>query len=235
MSYICFICNNGFSQKISLERHWTEKRCKSSLLDNLKDLSSLIESLKRNQPHITNNSIVGGEHNTYINIKVEINPVTKLDLSHINPVKMKALIEKYDDNKSPDKLNLLLSDYIKDVICDSDHPENQSVKYIKKKPPTYNCIIEDENGNTVDTIRGLRDSCELLSDPILNTLKNKLKEFLSKYKQDEEFDYELYKTTINHLKKELNKKAVKKALSSVLQNDILNNIQMKLHMSCEQN
>jgi hypothetical protein len=237
MTLKCNLCQNEFKEKQFLRKHLNDKRCKSNLLNNWLELNEYIESLKKNQIHNQqiSNAIVGGEHNTYINVKIEINPITKLDLSHIEPVKMKSLIEKYDDNKSPDKLNLLLSDYIKDVICNKDHPENHSIKYVKKKPPTYNCIIEDENGNTIETIKGLRDSCELLSDPILNTLKTKLQEFLSRYKKDEEFDYGMYRTTIHHLKKELDKTAVKKALSAVLQNDILNNIQMKLNISGEQN
>ena len=151
---------------------------------------------------------------------------------------MKNLIETYDDDKSknPEKLNLLLTDYIKDVICDNEHPENHAVKYIKKKPPTYNCFVEDTEGNTVTVIKGLKDTCELLSDPMLNTLKVKLKEFLQKYKEDDSnFDYSLYEDAIKQLRKELNKGTVKKALSSVLQNDILNNIQMKLNISANKN
>jgi hypothetical protein len=236
MSHICYICNNSFTKRPSLERHWKDKRCKSPLLENLKELSVLIEQLKQCQNQTINQSIIGGDHNTYINVKIEINPITKLDISHIEPEKMKNLIEKYDDdinNKNPNKLNLLLTDYIKDVICDKEHPENHAVKYIKKKPPTYNCFIEDTDGNTVTVIKGLKDTCEVLSDPMLNTLKIKLKEFLQKYKEDEEFDYSLYEDGIKQLRKELNKEAVKKALSSVLQNDILNNIQMKLNISAK--
>jgi hypothetical protein len=209
----------------------------------LDEKDRLIESLKQSINLLQNNGIsnnsgvigIGGEHNMYINVKIEINPITKLQVGHIEPDKMKNLIEKYDDDtpKNSDKLNLLLSDYIKDVMCDAKHPENHAVKYIKKKPPTYNCIIEDTDGNTVTVIKGLKDTCELLSDPMLNTLKVKLKEFLTKYKSDqhEEFDYSLYEDAIKQLKNELNKDTVKKSLSSVLQNDILNDIQMKLNIS----
>lgn len=235
MIFKCNLCNNEFKKKQSLQVHLNERRCKSDLLDNLYKLHEYIESLKVvSSSQNINQSIIGGENNTYINVKIEINPITKLDISHIEPDKMKNLIEKYDDDntqKNPEKLNLLLTDYIKDVICDQDHPENHAVKYIKKKPPTYNCFIEDTEGNTVTVIKGLKDTCELLSDPMLNTLKTKLKQFLQRYKEDEEFDYSLYEDAIKQLRKELNKGAVKKALSSVLQNDILNNIQMKLDIS----
>jgi len=175
-------------------------------------------------------------------IEIQINPVTKLQIGHIETDKMKHMIEKYDDDKemvgykekfNNDKVNLLLSGYIKDIICDSGHPENHAIKYIKKKPPTYNALVEDSEGNTVSVIKGLKDTCELLTDPILDQLKIKLKEFIIKYKKDTEpdFDYVLYENAIRELKKELNKSNVKKALSSVLKNDILNNIEMKLNVT----
>jgi hypothetical protein len=156
--------------------------------------------------------------------------------------KMQEIIERYDDAKemighkekfNNDKMNLLLSSYIKDMICNDDHPENHAVKYIKKKPPTYNTKIEDSDGQTVSVIKGLKDTCELLTDPILDKLKIKLKEFIIKYRKDTEpeFDYGLYENAIKELKKELNKSNVKKALSSVLKNDILNNIEMKLNIT----
>jgi hypothetical protein len=143
---------------------------------------------------------------------------------------MRTIIEKYDENNQ--KLNLLLGDYIKNMLCDTQHPENQAVKYITKKPPTYNSTIEDSEGKTVNVIKGLKDTCELLTDPILDQLKLKLKECLKTYKNDSsEFDYSLYEDAFKELKKELNKSNVKKALSSVLKNDILQNIEMKFKLN----
>ena len=63
----------------------------------------------------------------------------------------------------------------------------------------------------------------------MNQLKLKIKEFVQKYKKDDDFDI-LYEDAIKELKKELNKTTVKKALSAVLKNDILNDIEMKLHV-----
>jgi hypothetical protein len=143
---------------------------------------------------------------------------------------MRNIIEKYDDNNQ--KLNLLLGDYIKNMLCDTQHPENQAVKYITKKPPTYNSTIEDSDGKTVNVIKGLKDTCELLTDPILDQLKLKLKECLQTYKHDSnKFDYSLYEDAFKELKKELNKANVKRALSSVLKNDILQNIEMKFKLN----
>jgi len=256
MSY-CNICGNNFTQKGHLTRHLNEKRCKGDLVkvnELIEQQKKLIEELAEKIEMNAANGIVKdnsknvniGNNNTInnINMKIEIqiNPVTKLQIGHIETDKMKQMIEKYDDDKemvgykekfNNDKVNLLLSDYIKNIICDSSHPENHAVKYIKKKPPTYNALVEDSDGNTVSVIKGLKDTCELLTDPILDQLKVKLKEFIIKYKKDTEpdFDYILYENAIKELKKELNKSNVKKALSSVLKNDILNNIEMKLNVT----
>lgn len=253
MKFTCNICSNTFTQKHSLQTHLNEKRCKSELLMDLNKLNQYLfvqqsklkeyESIIRENEERIKQLTVNGNYNTItnsnndINMKIEINinPITKLNVSYIAPEKMKTLIETYDDgtSKNPEKLNLLLSDYIKNVICDNEHPENHAVRYTKKKPPTYNSLIEDTDGNTVSVIKGLKDTCELLSDPILNKLKFKMKEFINKYKGDNDpnFDYGLYEDAINQLRKELNKDNVKKALSSVLRNDILNNIEMKLSCS----
>lgn len=238
--FVCNMCDTNFTQKHSLNTHLTERRCKSEItLDLVKlnkyigDMRKKIEDLKvplnitATHSQINQNSNV---NNIHMKVEININPISKLDTNHIEPNKMIPMIEKYDTKeRSPEHLNILLGDYIKEMICDSDHPENHAVKYIKKKPPTYNSITD---GNTVNVIKGLKDTCELLSDPILDKLKIKIKEFISKYKQDTdpEFDYCLYEDAIKELRKELNKANVKKALKSVLRNDILNNIEMKLSL-----
>lgn len=225
--------NQDLIQKQSI-LHKEYTKLKSEYQDLEKKYKDLFNSSQIHS-QVNTNTILGGTQNQMMNfnIKIEINPITNLKLDYIEPEIMKTLVETYDcsQNKNPERLNLLLSNYIKNVICNKDYPENHAVKYVKKKPPTYNCIIKDENGNTIQVIKQLKDTCELLSDPMLNNLKIKLTEFLKKYKKDEEFDYEMYEDTIQQLRKELNNKTVKKALSSVLQNDILNNIEMKFDIS----
>lgn len=250
MKFVCNICSSNFTQKHSLHTHLNERRCKSPLLTDLwklnellfeqqsklKEYENIIEDKEERIKQLTingnNNTVTNSNNDINMKIEININPITKLNINYIEPEKMKALIESYDNgsSKNHDKLNLLLSDYIKDVICDEEHPENHAVKYTKKKPPTYNSLTEDVDGNPVTVIKGLKDTCELLSDPILNQLKSKMREFIKKYKGDDDpnFDYSLCEDAINQLRKELNKDNVKKALSSVLRNDILNNIEMKL-------
>lgn len=201
-------------------------------MNDLVELNNMLKelyTLKHGNNNIINSPIIVGNNNhNNIKIEININPITKLDISHIPPSEMRSIIEKYDDNNQ--KLNLLLGDYIKNMLCDSQHPENQAVKYITKKPPTYNSTIENSDGKTVNVIKGLKDTCELLTDPILDQLKLKLKECLKTYKNASEFDYSLYEDAFKELKKELNKVNVKKALSSVLKNDILQNIEMKFKL-----
>jgi hypothetical protein len=228
----CYLCDHNFTQKHNLEKHLNDKKCKSQLINNWNHLNSLLEQLHKlkTNPSIINSPITIGNNNNNIKIEININPITKLDISHIEPSEMKSIIEKYDNDNN--KLNILLGDYIKNMICDSNHPENQAVKYITKKPPTYNSTIEDSEGNTVNVIKDLKDTCELLSDPILDQLKLKLKECLINYKQNEhnEFDFSLYEDAFKELRKEFNKETVKKALKGVLKNDILHNIEMKFKL-----
>jgi hypothetical protein len=233
MSFKCYLCSYEFAQKKNLIQHLTGKKCKSSLTNDWIELNNLLKELDslKNGHNIINSPItIGNNNHNNIKIEININPITKLDISHIPPSDMRTIIEKYDENNQ--KLNLLLGDYIKNMLCDTQHPENQAVKYITKKPPTYNSIIEDSDGKTVNVIKGLKDTCELLTDPILDQLKLKLKECLKSYKNDSsEFDYSLYEDAFKELKKELNKSNVKKALSSVLKNDILQNIEMKFKLN----
>lgn len=243
MSTICNFCSTTFIHQKSLIKHLSEKRCKSILLIDFVKLNDLFEEQKNKIKQLTingdNNGIIGD-----INMKIEINvlpqPIQKLDVSYIDIIKIKEFIDIYDDArfkvlasnkpdqlKNPEIINIALGDYIKEIIYNKEHPENHSVKYIKKDPPTFNSITEDKEGNTINVIKGLKDTCELLTDPILDKLKIKIKEFIKKYKKDEDFDI-IYIDTIHALRFELNKKTVKKALSSVLKNDILHDIDMKL-------
>lgn len=224
----CNICLNEFSYNCTLQRHLKEKRCKFDFFE----LHSRIEQLSLNHTVtnniITNNNITNNNNNIQINL-INMNPINKIEesIGYIKPEKMKELIEEYDINSS--RINLLLNDYIKDILCHKDHPENHSVKYIKKHPPTYDSIFQDKRGNNTHFIKGLKDTCELLTDPILHTLKLKLQECLDIYQKDD-FDVKQYKYIISDIKEELNKKNIKKILNGFLQNDLLNDIDMKLDM-----
>ena len=93
------------------------------------------------------------------------------------------------------------------------------------RPPTFSSKI----GENINVIKNLKDSCELLSKPVLANLKRKLRECNKVYKNDEDFQ-NMYEDTVRDIYRELNKESVKKALSTVLQTDILNDIEMKINV-----
>jgi hypothetical protein len=238
MQYNCNLCNKEFNKKFNLDRHLEsnmicfDKKLLNKQIDELKNTKILSNKIDISGTSNTANIDNSNTNNININVAIQINPISKLSLDHVHSDKMKTLFETYDKgDRSSSNLNTLLKNYIKEVICDKTHPENQSVKYIKKKPPTYNSTIE-KDGSTVTVINGLKDTCDLLSDPVLDILKKKLSEFIKKtknYKIDDNNSYrDWYGDTIKSLRNELTKSAVKKALSSVLQYDILNDIEMKL-------
>ena len=196
------------------------------------DFHNKIEEFFKNGIVINgNNNKIDINCNNTFNINIQIQPITKLSLEHITPDKMKEVIETYDTDKT--KLNFLLTEYLNGVLCDQDYPENHSIKYIKRYPPTFNSIIEDSDGNIITTIKGLKDTCELLTDPVLDVLKTKLKECIKKYKKDNDsnYDYSLYEDAIKEIRNELKKNNIKKVLSNFLKNDLINNIEMKLKCS----
>jgi hypothetical protein len=235
----CNFCNSSFVKKSNLLRHLKDNRCEVAKTMTPLDYHNKFEELLNklgingnNNHHISLNSNNNITNN--INFNIQIQPITKLSLEHISPDRMKQVIETYDSDKS--KLNYLLTDYLNGMLCDQEHPENHSIKYTKKYPPTFNSTTEDSDGNIITTIKGLKDTCELLSDPVLDVLKTKLGECIKKYKKDDNinYDYSLYEDAIKELRKELKKDNIKKVLSNFLKNDLINNIEMKLSMSSEQ-
>lgn len=236
MNVICVFCSDNFSRKDALKRHIINKKCSLKNLENSEKLFEIQEKcmnqtssstpVTTNAHNIHNGS--GNINNIYINLTV--NPVNKLNVDYIVPDKMKDLVEEYNYPK----LNYLISNYIKDMIHNKDHPENHSVKYIKKKPPTFQNTIENAEGESINVIKNLKDSCELLSEPVLANLKQKLRQCKKVFKNDADFQ-NVYEDTVKEIYKELNKDVVKKALSTVLQTDILNDIEMKINVIKKKN
>jgi hypothetical protein len=222
---VCNICSYEFTLKKNLNKHLKEKRCN---INNI-DFTLLHEKLQAVGTQQINNGTNNGTINTgvinNITLNVTVNPISKLNVDYILPEKMKDLVEEYNYPK----LGYLLSNYIKDMIHNKEHPENHSVKYIKKKPPTFSNTIENEEGETINVIKNLKDSCELLSEPVLANLKQKLRQCKKVFKNDADFQ-NVYEDTVREIYKELNKDVVKKALSTVLQTDILNDINMKIKL-----
>lgn len=252
--YRC-VCSKVFNKKFNLERHLNSNTCKSLCLPvDIKtqlDIYNIIEKHhveKEKGINITNSN---NNSNNVINININI-PLSELTLKNTEESLYK-MIEKYfeiqnikneQEFRNVPKVKFLISDYLKTNLCDQFKPELHCVKYVTKHPPSYNISQKrNDNGDIINTIQGLKDSVDLLSDPILKNIKQALQSFQKiliienkKVSENREFDslkydYALYDTTIKALKNELNKKNVQAALKQFLKHDILNDINMKMKIS----
>jgi len=252
MNNICIFCNKNYNNKYTLERHLSNT-CKPITFNNNLELYNFIQthSIKaiNNYKECTVNNVTN--NNNTVNIKIELQPITDLNkMLNESETAIYNLIERYDEikqNKNDQEfknvkdVKFLLSDYLKTNLCDKSKQENHCIKYITKDPPSYHIVEKkDIDGNIITIIRGLKDSINLLSDPVLNALKKTLIKFERTLKKDSidavkngteselKYDYELYDITIKALKNELNKKNVQAALKQFLKHDILNDINMKM-------
>jgi transcription elongation factor Elf1 len=255
---ICLFCNKSYNKKTTLDKHLSSNSCKASILNNQMELHNFIMNYAKTVNNykectITDNSITNNINNT-INIKIELQPVSDLNKILSNDEAIYNLIEKYDDIKklkndeqfkNVKDVKFLLSDYLKTNLCDESKPENHCIKFVSKNPPSYSITEKkDIDGEIITVIRGLKDSVDLLSDPVLNALKKTLNKFertikLENKKEEEtreyitKYDYAMYDTTIKALKNELNKKNVQNALKQFLKHEILNDINMKIKITSE--
>ena len=256
MEFLC-ICNKKFNKKFNFERHLASNACKGICLpSDVKtqlDIYNIIEKHsinKNNSKNINiNNSNINS--NNVINININI-PLAELTFKNTED-SLYEMIENYfeiQNIKNEVEFNnvkdvkFLISDYLKTNLCDKLKPELHCIKYVSKYPPSYNISEKrDINGDIINTIRGLKDSVDLLSDPILKNIKKALHSFeriliIENKKASEDgmidslkYDYTLYDTTIKALKNELNKKNVQAALKQFLKHDLLHNINMKITLS----
>ena len=100
MTFNCNFCDKNFTQKHILQRHITDNKCKSVLIRDFNKINDFIqkqrnEIQKLKQHNITNINGINSIGNNNINMKIEINinPITKLDIKHIEYDKLKQIIE----------------------------------------------------------------------------------------------------------------------------------------------
>lgn len=210
MSFICNLCKKCFTQKISLIRHLKEKRCKTGLLYDLVKLNNIL--------NMVNTELIN------INTKKTLNAIDELDTSYIKINKMREMINIYDTNK--DKLNNLLSEYIKNIICNENYPENHCIKFVDKKMKIFSLyIIED--GVKKHIRDNYKQLCHIASEYFYKIIKKQLSKCLKFYKDDSDFQ-NLYEDTIIEFEKDLNIDNVNKALKICLHAYILNDKNMKI-------
>jgi len=210
---------------------------KQKVIDILTQSENSLSCTNSNPEHSLNQGTNNNEDNTNIVNNIMINPINKLNLKD-NIQNNKNLIIKYEKHKhncSDDLLQSMLSDYIKNLILNKNNPENHCIKYIKKKPPTYNIKILDENNNNPTyIIKKLHECPVILYDPICKIIKKQLKSLLyksSNNNEDDDDDLEYTNNTVHSLANQLThhhgQKILMRSIKSVLHNNILFDKEMK--------
>lgn len=209
MSFVCNLCKTYFTQKGSLIRHLKEKRCKTGLIYDLVKLNNILNSVNLEIPDIDLNN--------------ELNTINELDLSYVKINKMRKIIDIYDTNKH--KLNNLLSEYIKNIICNENYPQNHCIKYVDKKMKIFSLYIIDD-GIKKYVKDNYKQLCHIASEYLYKLIKKQLLKCLKFYKDDQEFQ-NLYDDTIIQFQKDLTIDNVNKALKICLHAYILSDKKMK--------
>lgn len=217
MSFACNLCKNHFTQKMSLMRHLKEKRCKTGLIYNLVELNNILNLVNIDMLNINNNK--------EIEIITQLNTIDDLNLKYLEINKIREIIDIYDTNKH--KLNILLSEYIKNIICNENYPENHCIKYVDKKMKIFSLYITEQGVK-----KYIRDNCKQLcyiaSEYFYKIIKKQLSKCLKFYKDDSDFQ-DLYEDTIVEFEKNLNIDNVHKALKTCLHAYILSDKNMKIN------
>ncbi len=226
MNTNCIFCDTNFSTKGNLIKHLKNEKCQE--FKNLKplDVYSKCINFCINQNHSqshNNHSLNTNSYNTTHNtINIHITPINEIKIDYINESKMKDLIIKYNETN----LRTLISEYIRLIICDKNHPENHCIRYLQKRPILY-VFTMNVDGSLQTFRRTVKETCELIADTILILIKTKLRECVKHYKKLNDDIIDMHSDKITDIKKTLNSDVVKKALKTVLNNDIINNIEMR--------
>ena len=201
-NYACKYCNRIFSRSDSLNRHYT--RCKGkkeaetlviSQNEEMIKMKKEIEELKnfkiQTQNNTTNNTSNNNSHNnTNMSKNIIINNYGDENIKHL---------------KYKDYVDILSSKYmcvpnlIEKIHFDSEHPENQNIKYTNKKEP-YLKIMKNNKWQFVnkknELLNLIDDKCFILKEKYYKILekkkynitenqREKIEEFMEKYKEDD--------------------------------------------------
>ena len=201
----CHFCTSKFTRHDNLLRHYNEY-CKA--LKSMTQIEIYTIYSKNNRTFCNNT----------INVNIIVNPITKLSVDYIQPEEMKNLIEKFNSERFGTSFN----EYLNNILCNPEHPENHSIKYIRKNPPTFQIIIKDINGDVIEVNNNdLKDACKIIIKPIINILKEKLEQYNILYKNEDVF---------NNIYKALEHENVIKVFKKFLKFELLNNINMKVNL-----
>lgn len=226
----CDFCMKSFARKDSFKRHLSTNSCTNVPSSNQLEWYKYI---KKNYPQNKNTGPT-------LNLTINIQPLNVFTLKDTDNDLIYEFIQNYDQKGKKinnGKRDAIISYFNKTL------PDKNLIKYISKRPLQYQIAEkQDENGDVINSIRGLKDSVNILTDPILKALKSKILNFENKLRKENDkavingtedelkYDYPLVEDTIIEIKKELDRDVVQKTLKQFLRNDVLNDINMKLNI-----
>ncbi len=236
MVFKCNLCSNEFGYKRNLSRHLANNSCKincKELDKKINELQKTIEELRLNQVvNITNiNNIDNSINNTNnidnsTNVNIVINPINEISLDYMDLNKIKNMLIDCDDNNDYNYILANLVELVEDILCDPNHTENHCVKYINKRPLTYDTSHKDIHGKIHSRILGLSGTISLIHKYIRDILKNKIDECKKINKKEMKDDMDDYQFTMNEIYRII-KEDSQKITSDFLQNVLANKPEFK--------
>ena len=164
------------------------------------------------------------------NKQIKVNPITELNLEN-NMYNNRLILDKFDDKKcNENALKELLTEYIRNILCNKSCPENMCITYIKRRPPMFNVIVDNDS---VYNIKSAKEIYQSYPDLFLKIIKKQMKNFTKYFNnQNDETDEILYDINVIEIFKDLLRKEniidiISHALKNVLNNYILYDKNMK--------
>jgi hypothetical protein len=201
-----------------------------------KEIKELQEQLEKSQKiinsHVNNhNNVNSHNNNNNINIIIQVQPIEKMNLDYIEKEYLQEMFDKLNKDQAGN-MDLVLKNYIRKILSNEDHPENHAVKYTKKDPPMFSTLItEDDKQKHV--INDLVDTCELISEPLIEQMLKKIKKSWREFCQDPDFDETMDVNLLDDLRSKLKNENVRRILKKYLKSDILENVEMKIEKNNE--
>jgi len=249
----CYLCNKEFSTRSNVNKHMNTNACKKTktpqqingvitdlqstvaekervIISHEKTIAELEERLKHSQHIIENNhnSTINSQINSNnISIIIQVQPIDKLNLDHIKKEDLQIMFDKLNKDQAGN-MDLVLKRYIQSMIANPAHPENHAIKYTKKDPPMFSTLITDSDNTEKHVINDLKDTCDLISEPLIEQMMKKIKASWREFCQDPDFDETMDVNLMDALKDKLKNENVRRILKRFIKSDILENVNMKI-------
>ena len=206
---------------------------KETIKNQKREIKELQDQLSKSQKiinsHVNNHNNVNSHNTNNVNIIIQVQPIEKLNLDYIKKEYLQEMFDKLNKDQSGN-MDLVLKNYIRKILSNEDHPENHAVKYTKKDPPMFSTLIT-ENDKQTHVVNDLTDTCELISEPLIEQMLKKIKKSWREFCQDPEFDETMDVNLLEDLRSKLKNENVRRILKKYLKSDILEDVSMKIEKS----